>query len=261
MPTKKCTAFVKNGTEKLPCGTSYTYKSTDSSLCPNRENHILKMKTGFCASGWCEGINPKTKSGNPAPSCQFHLTCPCKCHDMIDKMFEIAQMERIAVDKSEYHVERTFWMPSDEPLAPLSSSQETTTPVLVESPAPDLVPPTLRRPFAPTTSGRAAPGELESWVKDACDVWLIDEEQFPCTPVWIADEIAKTQGIKPPSVGAITAVFNRWVNLGFAVVGKKPTRFLHYTEDGVRLGLDRMKQQAKRRQRARQSEKNRGLVR
>lgn len=259
MPTKKCNAFIKAGTKKVPCGQMITYSSSTPALCKNRDLHILKMKTGFCNSGWCEGIKPKSSSGQPAPSCKFYLTCPCKCHDMVDMMFEMSGMERILVDKSEYAPHRTFWMPSDEPYAPLSSSAEVVTPVMVESPAPSIVPPTLRRPFAPTVTGRAARGELESWVKDACDVWLIDEEKFPCTPNWIAEEISRVQGIKAPSVGAISAVFERWTKLGFAVTGKKPTRFLHYTEDGVRLGLDKMKEQAKRQKRAHQSNLRRGI--
>lgn len=261
MPTKKCNAFVKKGTKKVPCGTAITYGGSNPALCPNRDLHLMKMKTGYCNNGWCEGTKAKSSSGQPAPSCKFYLTCPCKCHDMVDKMFEMSGMERILVDKSEYAPHRTWWMPSDEPLAPLSNSEPASTPVLVESPAPGIVPPSLRRPFAPTATGRAARGELESWVKDACDVWLIDQEQYPCTPAWISEEISRTQGIREPSVGAITAVFNRWEKLGFAVIGRKPTRFIKYTEDGVRLGLEKMKEQAKRKKRLHQGEVRRGTVR
>lgn len=170
-------------------------------------------------------------------------------------------MKRILVDKSEYHPERTWWMPSDEPLAPLSIGAQVVAPTLVESPAPDIVPPSLRRPYAPTATGRAARGELESWVKDACDVWLIDQEQFPCTPAWIADEISKTQAITPPSVGAISAVFDRWSNLGFAKIEKKPTRFVYYSAEGITLGLEKMKDRAKRSKRLQHNDQKRNLIR
>lgn len=165
----------------------------------------------------------------------------------------MAEMPRQLVDNSGYAPDHSeFQMPTlEERIAmhPLSSGPSSNAPRLVESPAPDLVPATVERAYAPTASGRAAPGELESWVKRECDVWLVEDEGFPCTPAYLAEQVGKTQGIKPPSVGAITAIFNRWVKIGFAEVAAKPARFVKYTEDGIRLGLDGCKARAKRQRR------------
>lgn len=184
---------------------------------------------------------------------------------MLYVMFEMSDMERILVDKSEYKApERTFWMPSDDPdywKPSPSNGDSITAPVLVESPAPDAVPATLRRAFAPTATGRAARGELELWVKEACDVWIVEKYDFNCTPAWLAEEIGRAKAIKDPSVGAISAVFERWVKLGFAIIEKKPTRFLRYTEDGVRLGLEQMKARAKTKNKLVEAEKKRNLIR
>lgn len=174
-------------------------------------------------------------------------------------------MERVLVEKSEYHTpERAFWMPSDDPeywATARSSDNGAPVPVLVQSPIPDAVPATVRRSYAPTATGRAARGELESWVKDACDVWLVEGYDFYCTPVWLSEEIAITQAIKAPSVGAISAVFERWSKLGFASIEKKPTRFIKYTDQGVKLGLEQMKARSKRQVKLVDAEKKRNLIR
>lgn len=159
---------------------------------------------------------------------------------------------------------REFWLPSDDwegVVEPSSVRSGTPAPVRLESPAPDLVPATVVRTFGPTATGRAARGELESWVKIKCDEWLIERYQMLCTPAWLANEIAYDQGIKAPSVGAISAIFDRWVKLGFAQVAKKPTRFLAYTDEGKKLGLDGMKTRAKRQRDMARAEMNRGALR
>lgn len=255
--TKKCTAKVRAGSKQQPCGTQYT-----GNLCPNRDNHLLKMKTGFCFNGWCEGTKAKDWRGNPVPTCQYIETCPCSCHDKLSKLFEMTDTERIVVESSGYTPpHRTYWMPSDDPLSPLSTSNRPDAPVLLESPAPDVVPPTIARPFSITPTGRAARGQLELWVKIECDAWLVDDPGELCTPSYLATQIARAQAIDPPSVGAISAVFDRWAKLGFALIGKKPTRFVGYTPDGVKLGLERMKEQAKRQTRLRIADDKRQLRR
>lgn len=148
--------------------------------------------------------------------------------------------------------ERQALIASSRPHAP-------DAPVLVESPLPDAVPATIRHTFAPTTTGRAARGELESWVKEQCDIWLVEKEEFPCTTAYLSYEIGKAQGIKPPSVGAISAVFDRWDSIKFAVVAKKPTRFVEYTPEGVTLGLEGCKDKHKRSRRLQQAASARTL--
>ena len=255
---KICKAKVRYEGKKIqPCGTEYL-----GDTCPKKPNHLLKMKTGFCSNGWCEGTKATDWRGNPVPTCEFIYTCPCECHDMMGRMFEITESERIVVQSSAYQPpERTYWMPSDDPLPPSSRDNPTDAPVVVESPVPDRVPATIRHTYTPTPTGRAARGELELWVKEECDVWLVDEPGVPCTPAYLADQIGRSQGINPPSVGAIDAVFKRWEKLGFAVIDRKPTRFTRYTEDGVRLGLDQMKTQAKKRARLQLADDRRNLRR
>lgn len=242
---KKCRAPVRDpqaNKSRRPCGKEYL-----GSTCPNKSYHLLSMKTGFCSNGWCEGSKAKDWRGNPAPTCAFILECPCSCHDDLDKLFLLTEKERMVVESSGYSVpERTFWLPSDDPEPPLSPTNGTDTPTIVESPAPDRVPATIVHDFNPTETGRAARGELESWVKQHCDIWLIDEPGDLCTPQYLANEIARDLGIAPPSVGAIGAVFDRWVRLGFAVCLKKPVRFERYTDEGIKLGLEVMKAQAKK---------------
>ena len=56
-------------------------------------------------------------------------------------------------------------------------------------------------------------------------------------------------------------MFDRWVKLGFAVIEKKPTRFVRYTDEGIKFGLDRMKERSKRKLKLVQAEKRRNLIR
>lgn len=255
LKTKKCTAKIRQAGKHISCGTTYS-----GERCPNKENHLLKMKTGFCSNGWCEGTKAKDWRGNPVPTCRMVCNCPCKCHDELDKLFAMTQSERVVVESSGYAPpRRTYWMPSDDPLPALSNNHATTPPVILESPDSSRVPATIRPSFNVTPTGRAARGELELWVKEECDAWLIDEPGVVCTPAYLATEIGRSKGITPPSVGAISAVFERWVSLGFAVVEKKPTRFVKYTDQGIKLGLDRMKAEAKRSKKRQRSDMMRGI--
>jgi hypothetical protein len=184
-------------------------------------------------------------------------------------MFEMTGTPRILIENPEYKpVKSPFWMPSLEDRVLMAAaaaavsfnSKEPSTPVTIESPAPGVVPGTVARSFAPTATGRAARGELESWVRAVTDEWLVENYDFPCTPAWIGEQIAQKQGIvKPPSSGAIDAVLNRWVEIGFAVKEKKPTRFLRYTEEGVEHGLEAMKLKAKLKKARQRSNMDRGF--
>lgn len=239
-----CKAEIK--TEALVievCGKALVSDGLGGLRCPIIKEHLMKYKTGFCQNGDCEGSSKRSKNGSARRTCDLWKVCPCDCHKMYDMMFAQSEMPRNLVDNSGWSPDHgRYLMPTpEERMAAIASSMPNRhhTPVLVESAAPTLVPATIRRTFAPTATGRAARGELAAWVKDECDIWLIDESGNPCTPVYLAESIAKTQGFgKPPSVGAIDAVLKRWVNIGFAVIEKKPTRFVKYTEQGVSLGLE-----------------------
>ena len=252
----KCTAPVKDE-QTLTMRECGTVLASKGALCRNRAEHCV-IRTGFCENGNCEGTNKKSYSGKAMPTCKFWKTCACTCHTSYDMMFKMSEMERQVVDNSGYSPDRgDFVMPTlEERLAEHVLSAPVTAPrtAYVESPAPDLVPATLQRSYAPTTTGRAAAGELESWVKKQCDIWVIEDSEndiwYTCTPAYLAEKIAETEGIKAPSVGAISAVFDRWVKIGFADCQKKPTRFVGYTEQGKRLGLEGCKEKAKRARRS-----------
>lgn len=206
--------------------------------------------TGYCLSEWHEGTKPKDWKGSPVPVCIAWETCKCECHVVVTRMFEASGMPRLPLDNPEYVApKRTWWMPSDEEkeIAVLASEGKIE---IIESPAPDLVPPSIKREFGPTKSGRAARGELEAWVKGVCDTWLVDQPENLCTPDFISRSIEAEQGIKAPSVGAISAVFDRWTAYGFACVEKKPTRFVSYTETGIKYGLEQMKLMHKKKSKA-----------
>jgi hypothetical protein len=204
--------------------------------------------SGFCSIGAHEGTAPKNVNGRSVPTCKMPSDrCSCKCHKDLDEMFSMAEMERITVDKSGYVPDRSDFVMPD--LAELAATriQASATVALehIESPDPTLIPSTLARSFVPTPTGRSARGELEYQVDVVCKMWLIDKPWDLCLPKYISEEIARTTDMRPPSVGAIGAVFDRWVALGYAVCERKPVRFVGFTELGRDLGLDGLKQRAR----------------
>lgn len=234
--------------------------------CPNRVEHMMVYKTGFCSNGNCEGSARKSKSGASMPTCKWWKVCPCNCHKTFDMMFSASEMPRILVDNSGYVADHSAYsMPTPEERAAYAvsfTSDHADVPIVIKSPAPDVTPTTIAHVFGPTVTGRAARGELEAWVKEQCDIWLIDNETVPCTPPYLAREIAKHQGfVREPSVGAVDAVLKRWVTLGFAVMEIKPTRFVCYTDEGIRLGLEGLKDKFKRTKKMSQQASARGSLR
>lgn len=239
----------------VTCGREYL-----GQVCPDDQYHLYKFRTGFCINGWHEGDKAVDWKGAPVPTCTHYMKCPCSCHGELDRLFEITGRERILVESSGYEPpHRTWWMPSDDPLPALSTVNGAPVTELLESPDPTRIPATLRPAFKPTPTGRAARGELELWVKEWCDIWLVDESTSPCTPAWLSEKIARDKAIDPPSIGAISAVFVRWEKLGFAVFKKKPTRFVGYTQEGIELGLDKLKARVKRIRKQTQSNLRRGI--
>jgi hypothetical protein len=235
--------------------------------CPEPGDHLNALKSGFCSNGWCEGVAAKTWRGNPAPTCKFWENCPCFCHDMISRMFAESGMERILVEKSAYQVddggfkhpteaERALWAAEK---AARSRATTPDAPTVIESPAPGIVPAIAARTFDPTATGRAARGELEQWVLEVTNVYAVDKEPEPCTPQAIAIEIGRRQGISPPSSGAVNAVLNRWLEYKFAIVERKPTRFIGYTSAGINKGLDLLKEEYKTAERQRKDKMMRGV--
>ena len=223
-----------------------------------------KMKTGFCGVGSCEGTKPKSASGKPMKTCEYWETCSCSCHEQITKMFEMVEQPRIVVSNPEYTTPVSpYKMPTLEEWRAEHPDRSTQpgpdAPPAIKSPATDATPAIVTRSFTATPTGRAARGELESQVNEICLEWVLEKYPWPCTPAFVSDKIAKKYGISAPSTGAIDAVYKRWEKMGYAVIGKKPTRFSEFTPDGINLGLDGMKAKIKRSQDIAKSKQSRGV--
>lgn len=164
-------------------------------------------------------------------------------------MFEMMELPRVVQDNPEWKPEeRTFWMPSIEERAAARAALNARVAGAAPDPTEDADGATVApvsRSFGPTPTGRAARGELESWVLTTCQEWVAEQYAEMATPANIAQEIGRREGINPPSVGAIGAVFDRWAAIGFAVCDRKPVRFIKFTEEGERLGLYVLKEKFK----------------
>lgn len=211
-----------------------------------------KNLTGFCNDngkpGQHEGTKPKDWRGRPMPTCEFWDTCPCTCHQSVDKMFEMTGLERKLMPNPEYVPERgNFVIPVmvDSPLETVAvTSDDVSASLDVETVA--IAPPRAAQPALVTRrteTGRAARGGLEAQVWEAChELKIID----PLTPKIISEWIVGKYKIPTPSTGAINAVWERWVKLGYCEIAKKPNRFVKFTGDGSWEELARIKGATKR---------------
>ena len=241
-----CTRQIHNGTERVPCNSPYL-----GSTCPNEQKHIMKIKTGYCSNGCCEGTKPKSFKGNPMPTCKFFLICACECHARLDKMFKDIGEERILIENAEYVPDiipfniEDYINTGDSTVAFADGGPD--TPNGHERPlagqpgrSPDVL--AGRR----TDTGRAARGGLEAQVWDLCRVFMSKGAEGLVTPKILAEAIADHYKIPTPSTGAIGAVFDRWEKLGFAKQAKKPVRFMGFTGRGTWEELLIMKGKTKR---------------
>ena len=62
----------------------------------------MKILSGFCANGFCEGTKPKSSAGVPQKVCDLIYSCPCECHYRFDQMFNMTGNERVALKNPEY---------------------------------------------------------------------------------------------------------------------------------------------------------------
>lgn len=226
-----------------------------------------KYPSGFCNDngkpGQHEGTKPKS-GGKPLPTCPDWQMCPCVCHQNVDKLFEQTGMERIEVPNSEFAPVRTeIIMP--EILDPIGSNVASSDTGVIGHPdherpvaAPVNMPTT---PLAQrrTETGRAARGGLEAQVWDACSTLISLSGDDPITPKLVSEWIITKYNIPTPSTGAINAVWERWVKLGFAETAKKPNRFVKFLGEGSWEELVRMKTSAKVKQRSSKSAAKRGF--
>lgn len=208
-------------------------------------------RTGFCSSGLCEGTRPKSPSGKPMKVCDFVDVCSCECHKKISKMYELAGVDRIVQQNPEYQPylgPDLSWLQDERvPPAPVVPAQPFTLSA-PNSVGESHTAGTMAVPDAdrPSRDNRLR-GWLEYEVKSITDRKMSGEIDETLTPKLLAILIDPED---PPSVGAVGAVLDRWVEIGFAQVNKHPVRFVSYTVKGMTLGLDRMKADAKQTKRS-----------
>lgn len=216
---------------------------------------MTKYITGFCGNGFCEGTQPKSPSGKPIKVCSFYKTCGCTCHSKFntggDRMvlqnpayvpFKSGIMDFLSSYKDSLAAEL---LPGITPPVnvvvkekPVTTDEGVIMTGLARS----------GRNFEPTKRGRAA-GQLEDEIRGICNRFLSGEfpDQEICTPKFIAYQIAEeTDAEKTPSVGAIGAAFDRWEMIGFAIIKRSPVRFVSFTVDGFKHGLEEMKDRYKK---------------
>jgi hypothetical protein len=223
-----------------------------------------KYITGYCNNvnkpAQHEGTKPKNHLGHPLPTCPKWETCPCECHYNVDQLFEMTGQDRQEIPNPEYIPDHGhFVMPvyADPVAADVASTGDgVTTPpndehTLGAPASPAAAPLASRR----TPTGRAARGGLEAQVWEACR--SIDTE--PKTPKVIADWIAEKYTIPTPSSGAVNAVWDRWVKLGFCEQAKKPNRFLKFIGEGSWDELQRKKNSIRTTEKAAKSAARRGF--
>lgn len=223
--------------------------------CSGRAEHVRNMKTGYCANGWCEGIKAVSFQGTPCPTCKFWLHCPCSCHDLVTQMFIVQERPRQLLENSEYKPIRTFSILTLEERAAAKAKRRSEE-RLVRLNEASLF---SKSNSVHSLSGRTRRGLLDQWVELQCKLWLLDSSSKDCTPSWISEHIAMCEDVPAPSVGAIDAVLKRWIEIGFAEIAKKPARFVSFTAEGKRLGLDVLKEKYKLETRRLQTVSRRGF--
>lgn len=204
------------------------------------------MKSGFCCIGLCEGTRPIDRKGKPMKVCVAFDWCPCSCHRSISKMYELTGSVRVGQQNPDYEPAPNpdlSFIYEMQAGASIVGGGITRTPV--EQPSP--VATGLRestRTFAPTATGGRARGQLEVEVQQVCNRYMVGELEGLLTTKFIGHLINPDD---PPSQGAIGAVLERWAKIGYATVGTKPLRFSGYTVEGMKKGLEQMKNEQKRR--------------
>ena len=263
LKSKTCTRKVHNGVERVSCDTSYT-----GSTCPNKSNHIAKIKSGYCGIGSCEGKRPENAFGEPLKTCHLFAWCSCECHAIVDLLYKTADKDRKVVENPNYIPKRAnFVMPE------LVINQPIVDPLLTMGQNPTNSPknPASGPPMAREGDGDTQPnlvnsrpamaelkrGGLEARVWEQCRIASSQSLEF--TPKVIGELIVAKYNIPTPSAGAIGAVFDRWEDLGFAERGKKPVRFIRFIKTGTWEELEQLKAVQKRAKKFTKTRNRRGF--
>lgn len=226
----------------------------------------MVYKSGFCGNGWHEGTSPKTSSGVALKVCTIDI-CKCECHEKFNKLFADTDTAReyfqnpqyeppvhafimqdlrpqfvtVEADSNDIHDagsndEHEIRSGSPEEILRTAGGNKS---VILASRLPGFIPGASVREFSPTETGRAARGQMEYWVKQVTDQWILDaEREILCTSSYVAEQIVQRNRVPTPPRGSIDSVFYRWRKINFCVLGEKPVRFIRYTQLGIEIGLD-----------------------
>lgn len=221
-----------------------------------------KHISGFCGNGHHEGLSPKNHMGQPLKVCTVlgldgEARCNCQCHKDIDEMYESANAPRVPQQNPEWKppkFESLDWVWERDALA----LRGTNTPAVEYQPgaAPGDAGITLESPryadAEPTPSGVRRRGQLEEEVQRVCVGYLQGEvkpdDDGDMTTKHIAHLIDADD---PPSAGAVHSVLLRWERIGYAVIERDPVQFTLLTPDGMKMGLQSLKNKAKASRRTR----------
>jgi hypothetical protein len=234
--------------------------------------------TGWCHSGWCEGIQEiPGRKGIPTPRCKglyesqaagrrVEMICGCSCHKRITEMYEIAGLPREwptsqwseedmklrrergevfdydilnqCIEDSRRHKAVDLEEDAVEPVPTLQEREEVKSLDGVLPPHPHVEDPKRR------DAGYRPKGQLLFDTKIAVDTWVLGA--YPHIKVLNCSAIATLINEKmPPSTGAITNILRRWERVGFAHIGEGPLQFLRYTKAGVEHGFDALEENYK----------------
>lgn len=202
--------------------------------------------TGLCMTGACEGSMKKSESGAIFPQCKgtymFYMggtykeiVCQHDCHAAF------AAIRALMVDMPVPDGVPAISLPSTSVPAPTDApSSESLIPFAVPmSPALTGIPSIANRipvrMFTPTPSGRAARGQLEEQVRlQLAKAYGIGPDLLALTGLQPKLLAASINPEKPPSQGAVYAVFKRWEGQGWVELAEKPFRLVKVTEAGKR---------------------------
>lgn len=224
---------------------------------PNRTPYI----TGHCQTGACEGATKKSPSGLIFPQCKgtyvFRLgattkeiVCEHDCHQAFAMiralMNEMPTPDGISPISLPPTVQETP-TPSRVPiptetagsvaLSPFAGHTSPVTPAAGQEPPSHLRPKLLdfSRRFPETPSGRAARGQLEENVRlQLVKAHKAGPELLATIGLQPKAVAASINPEKPPSQGAVYAVFKRWETQGWVELADKPFRLVKVTESGHR---------------------------
>lgn len=238
----------------------------------------VPLKFGDCSSGWHEAPGGKYTPGDrPLPACRglliysvsgierVHL-CGCDCHDQITAMFEEmgiprawpeiswrSEADRQAFKASQPQFNMSFlddFKRAREPVA-LPANATDAAPRVHEledgetkREVASIIPPNPKVTVDPDWkpgSGPRPKGGLELEVKLACDAWVLGAH--PGIEVLKPHHISRLiSADRPPSTGAIVNILIAWGDIGFAITKTSPHRFLGYTEAGIKLGIEPLRE-------------------